>query len=161
MTASDKLVAALALGAHDGAAVHNPSNMFYLTQGYTGEGVVFISAGRRVIVTDFRYTEQAEKQAPGFQVVMTDKTVSHGQWIGRLCAEEGVHTLRYEDDYLTVKAFEDLKLGVGGDVSFLPMNQAPESSGRSRPPPRPTRSATPAASPAKRSTRSSPRSTRA
>jgi hypothetical protein len=135
--------------------------MFYLTQGYTGEGVVFISAGRRVIVTDFRYTEQAEKQAPGFQVVMTDKTVSHGQWIGRLCAEEGVHTLRYEDDYLTVKAFEDLKLGVGGDVSFLPMNQAPESSGRSRPPPRPTRSATPAASPAKRSTRSSPRSTRA
>ena len=58
-------------GSHTAVAVHDPSNMFYLTEGYTGEGVVYLSAESRVIITDFRYTEQAERQAPGFRVEMT------------------------------------------------------------------------------------------
>ena len=126
MTASERLVELLHLSAADGVVVHNPSNMFYLTQGYTGEGLVFISAARRVIVTDFRYTEQAEKQAPGFEVLMTDKSVNHSQWVGRLCEQEGVTALRYEDDYLTVRDFAALKAAVGEDVSFQPLERAPE-----------------------------------
>ena len=43
LTASEKLVEQLNLTAADAVAVYNPSNMFYLTQGYTGEGVVYIS----------------------------------------------------------------------------------------------------------------------
>ncbi len=125
MTASDKLVSMLALGATDAVAVHNPSNMFYLTQGYTGEGVVYVSAKRRVIITDFRYTEQAEKQAPGFEVVMTEKGLSHSQWIARLCQQEGIENLRYEDDYLTVAAFVALQAAVG-EVNCTPLKQAPE-----------------------------------
>lgn len=116
----------LALTAADAVAVHNPSNMFYLTQGYTGEGVVYVSAGRRVIITDFRYTEQAERQAPGFEVVMTEKGLTHSQWIARLCRQDGVENLRYEDDYLTVQAFNALKAAVGEDVAYLPLNAAPE-----------------------------------
>lgn len=100
--------------------------MFYLTQGYTGEGAVYISGTRRVIVTDFRYTEQAERQAPGFQVVMTDKGLSHSQWIARFCAEDGVETLRYEDDYLTVSAFEALREAVGDAVAYRSLDKAPE-----------------------------------
>lgn len=117
----------LELTAAKAVAVHNPSNMFYLTQGYTGEGVVFVSGKRRVIITDFRYTEQAERQAPGFAVVMTDKGLSHSQWIARLCAEDGVESLRYEDDYLTVKSFEALRQAVGEGVALVPLNQAPEA----------------------------------
>lgn len=126
MTASDKLVEQLHLTATDAVAVHNPSNMFYLTQGYTGEGVVFISPRRRVIITDFRYTEQAEKQAPGFEVVMTDKSLSHSQWIARLCQQEGVTVLRYEDDFLTVADFRTLMDAVG-DVACISLDQAPEA----------------------------------
>ena len=126
MTASERLVEQLGLTAQHAVAVHNPSNMFYLTQGYTGEGAVYISGTRRVIVTDFRYTEQAERQAPGFQVVMTDKGLSHNQWIARFCAEDKVETLRYEDDYLTVSAFEALRQAVGDGVTWLPLDKAPE-----------------------------------
>lgn len=126
LTASDRLVQHLGLSAADAVAVHNPSNMFYLTQGYTGEGAVFISGKRRVIITDFRYTEQAERQAPGFQVVMTDKGLSHSQWIARLCEEDGIATLRYEDDYLTVKDFQALRDAVGDGVSYIPLDHAPE-----------------------------------
>ena len=126
MTASERLVEQLGLTAQNAVAVHNPSNMFYLTQGYTGEGAVYISGTRRVIITDFRYTEQAERQAPGFQVVMTDKGLSHSQWIARFCAEDEVATLRYEDDYLTVSAFEALRQAVGDGVTYHSLDKAPE-----------------------------------
>lgn len=114
------------LAGQDGVVVHNPSNMFYLTEGYTGEGVVFVSARRRVIITDFRYTEQAERQAPGFEVVMTEKGLGHNQWIARLCQEEGIAALRYEDGYITVRAFQAMKDAVGERVSFSPLHGEPE-----------------------------------
>ena len=126
MTASEKLVELLHLQAHEAVVVHNPSNMFYLSQGYTGEGLVYISAKRRVIITDFRYTEQAERQAPGFEVVMTERGLSHDQWVARLYQQENVNSLRYEDNYLTVRAFSALKAAVGEDVSFAALNYAPE-----------------------------------
>jgi Xaa-Pro aminopeptidase len=125
MTASEKLVQKLGLGACDAVAVHNPSNMFYLTEGYTGEGVVYISAKQKVIITDFRYTEQAERQAPKFKVVMVGNGLNHSAWVAKLCEEDGITTLRYEDDYLTVKDFEALHAAVG-DKTYLPLNGAPE-----------------------------------
>jgi len=126
LTASEKLVEQLNLTAADAVAVYNPSNMFYLTQGYTGEGVVYISRSQRVIITDFRYTEQAERQAPGFRVVMTEKGLTHNQWIARLCREEAVAVLYYEDDYLTVKQYSALSMAVG-EISLTALNQAPEA----------------------------------
>ena len=126
MTAAERLIEHLHMTAADAAAIYNPSNMFYLTEGYTGEGAVFISGKRRVIVTDFRYTEQAEKQSPAFEVVMTQRGMSHVQWIAKLVEEEGVTCLRYEDDYLTVKQFEGLRKAVGEAVAYEPVERAPE-----------------------------------
>ena len=71
-------------GSHTAVAVHDPSNMFYLTEGYTGEGVVYLSEHSRVIITDFRYTEQAERQAPGFRVEMTEKGRSQNKILAEL-----------------------------------------------------------------------------
>lgn len=116
----------LNLTAQSAVVVHNPSNMFYLTEGYTGEGCVYISGQRRVIITDFRYVEQAERQAPGFQVVMTGKGQWHNQWVAQLCSEDKAETLRYEDDYLTVRSFEALRNAVGEGVTYLPLDRAPE-----------------------------------
>lgn len=126
MTASEALVKQLNLTAQSAVVVHNPSNMFYLTQGYTGEGCVFISGERKVIITDFRYVEQAQQQAPAFRVVMTDKGLSHSQWVAKLCEEDRVEVLRYEDDYLTVRSFEGLRSAVGEGVTFLSLDRVPE-----------------------------------
>ena len=126
MTASERLVEMLGLTAQSAVVVHNPSNMFYLTQGYTGEGCVYVSGTRRVIITDFRYTEQAEQQAPGFQVVMTEKGMNHHQWVAKLCGDDQVTALRYEDDYLTVRSYEALRSAVGDSVIFSTLNKAPE-----------------------------------
>ena len=40
------------------ALIHRPENIRWLT-GYTGEGCVFVSENAQVVVTDFRYVEQA------------------------------------------------------------------------------------------------------
>ena len=108
-----KLMERLALDQREAVLVHNPSNMFYLS-GYTGEGLVLIGREMQAIITDFRYTEQAEKQAPGFSVEMTEKGVSHEAIVGRLCAEHEIGALYYEDDYLTVRSFESCRKAVPG-----------------------------------------------
>ena len=101
------------LGEHEGVVVYDPSNMFYLS-GYTGEGLVLVARGISAIVTDFRYTEQAQSQAPGFEVLMTEKGKSHEDIAGALCASGGIDTLYYEDDFVTVHTFNALRESVRG-----------------------------------------------
>ena len=126
MTASEKLLDLLHLGPQSAVVVHDPSNIFYLTEGYSGEGLVFISAARRVIVTDFRYTEQAGRQAPGFEVEMTSKDRKADQVVAALVQDGGITELRAETNYLSVDSYEALRAAVGEEVSFLPLAEAPQ-----------------------------------
>ncbi|NLO84649.1 MAG: aminopeptidase P family protein [Clostridiales bacterium] len=105
MERAKKLIEAMQLSEHEGVLLYNPSNMFYIA-GYTGEGLVYVSSKSCAIVTDFRYTEQAENEGKGFSVCMTDKGKSHENIVAGICAKEDIETLYYESDYLTVSAFE-------------------------------------------------------
>ena len=126
MTASERLLDMLRPGPQSAVAIHDPSNMFYLTEGYSGEGLVYISANRRVIVTDFRYTEQAQRQAPDFEVEMTDKGRKADQVLAELVHGDRVTELRVETNYLSVDSFEALRTAVGEEVSFVPLAEAPQ-----------------------------------
>ncbi|NLV57436.1 MAG: aminopeptidase P family protein [Clostridiales bacterium] len=95
-------------GPGQGVLIHKPSNMFYLS-GYSGEGCLLLSDKGLALITDFRYTEQAEKQAPGFDIHMTQKGVSQEDVLGSLCDRWGVEEILFEDDGLTVCAFDKLK----------------------------------------------------
>ena len=46
LNAAERLISHLRLGPKTAVAVHDPSNMFYLTEGYTGEGLVYISQAK-------------------------------------------------------------------------------------------------------------------
>lgn len=105
--------------------VTKPSNIYYLS-GYTGEGVLVAGQGFQAIVTDFRYTEQAEHQAPGFEVHMIEKGLSHAALSGKLFSAHKIETVYYEDDAVTVRAFEGVKKAMPG-LSFLSLQNAPES----------------------------------
>ena len=126
LTAAERLMNHLHAGPKTAVAVHDPSNMFYLTEGYTGEGLVYISEARRVIITDFRYTEQAERQAPGFQVEMIERGRNHSRILSELVHAEGITELRVETNYLSVDSFEALRGAVGEDISYVPLNSAPQ-----------------------------------
>ena len=126
MTASERLAEQLRLGANTAAVVADPSNMFYLTGGYTGEGMVFLSRNRRVIVTDFRYTEQAENQAPGYEVQMTEKDRNAFLVIAELAQSEGITCIRTETNYLSVDRFEKLRAALGEEISCVSLEEAPQ-----------------------------------
>jgi len=101
------------LDAHEAVLIHDPSNMFYLS-GYTGEGMVLIAQKVWAIITDFRYTEQAQKQAPVFSVEATSKDRRAETVVAELCHEFHLDKLYYEDNYVTVRGFESLKKTVPG-----------------------------------------------
>ena len=126
MSASERLEELLKLKPHSAVAVHDPSNMFYLTEGYTGEGMVFLSLSKRVILTDFRYTEQAEKQAPDFTVVMTDKDNQEKDRLAELVKEGGITELMVETNWLSVDRYQKIKAAVGEEVGVVPLNEAPQ-----------------------------------
>lgn len=86
--------------------VTNPVHVAYLS-GFTGTaGMLLITGQDAWLLTDFRYLEQAEKQAPAFTVADTG---SDG-WkrVAQLADGTGVTSLAVEADHLTVREFAAL-----------------------------------------------------
>ena len=128
MTRMERMLNLAGVSANEGVLIHKPSNMFYLS-GYTGEGLIAAGHGFQVIITDFRYTEQAERQAPGFDVWMIEKGVSHADLAAKLFKEKGIARVRYEDDEVTMRAFEGLKKAML-NMDFVSLENAPEKARR-------------------------------
>ena len=124
MNRLEKVLQLAGVGANEAILIHKPSNIYYLS-GYTGEGLLAAGHGFQAIITDFRYTEQAEHQAPGFQVQMIEKGMGHADLAAKLYAENGVSTVYYEDDEVTMRAFERLKKAMP-QMHFVSLKNAPE-----------------------------------
>lgn len=122
MNRAPRLIQALHLGETQGVLLHNPSSMFYIS-GYRGEGLVVVTAKECAVITDFRYTEQAEKEAPGYQVHTIGKDRGHEKVTKEFLASMGVTSLYYEDDYLTVKGFKTLTDTLS-NATFTPLGAA-------------------------------------
>ena len=108
MTRCERFVAALKEKNYDAALIHRPENIRYLT-GYTGEGCVFVCANETVVVTDFRYVEQAGRQAPGLRVVSTDARHPEKDRVREITDAHGVKVLAVETDCLSHDDYEALR----------------------------------------------------
>ena len=98
----------------DGSAmIDDRKNMYYLT-GYTGEGCLLITPGDAVIITDFRYVEQCERQAPECRLEQTSKDAGRAAIVKRLLDTEGIKELSVETDVLTVNLFRALQKTLEG-----------------------------------------------
>ncbi len=97
----DRLRAALGENEIDAMLVSSPENRRYLS-GFTGSaGYLLISEEGQVLVTDFRYTEQAEKQAPGYRVERM--TAGQGwKWLPELAHEAGLERVGFEASDVSV-----------------------------------------------------------
>jgi Xaa-Pro aminopeptidase len=82
-----------------GMLVSRPENRRYLS-GFTGSaGILLINRDRAVLAADSRYTEQANDQAPDFQVVPAR---SGWDWLVQSLPKSGVSRLGFESEHLTV-----------------------------------------------------------
>lgn len=94
------------------------SNNIKYFSGYTGEGVAIISEKGCAIVTDGRYTEQAQKQAQGYEIVEF-KSGKYLETLKKTCKKLGIDSLCYEADIVTCDEFNSLKTGFGS-ISLVP-----------------------------------------
>jgi Xaa-Pro aminopeptidase len=89
----------------EGILISKPENQFYVSGFTGGEGLVLISLERAMIVTDFRYIEQAESEAPDFEVVGLKTGVSPFMMAADLVKKLSISNLVIESHHLTVKDF--------------------------------------------------------
>lgn len=99
----DRLAAGLAERELDLALVTNLVNVQYLT-GFGGtNGACVCGPDARLFLTDFRYTERAEEEVEGWDVVTV-----RDDWLGGI-GERLAGRVGFEDDHVTVRLLERLR----------------------------------------------------
>ena len=92
----------------DGILISNGKNIRYIS-GFTGEtGYLYISNKRRVVVTDFRYTFQAEKEAEDYEIITIDSG-GYEKAINEIIREDSVSRLGFEAKDMLYFQYKDLK----------------------------------------------------
>lgn len=88
----------------DAYVVTRPENGRYLSGFSGGEAILFITAERALLLTDFRYLEQATREAPEFEIIKT------GQDHFDRLAEFGRQARRigFEGDFVTYESYVKL-----------------------------------------------------
>lgn len=92
----------------NGILVSNGYNMRYLS-GFSGAtGYLFISEKRKIILTDFRYKIQAEKESCDYEVIEITSD-GYNKAINNIIHEENIECMGYEDEDMLVCDFYKLK----------------------------------------------------
>ena len=102
-----------ALAGHgiDALLISGAHDRRYLS-GFTGSaGHLLVTASAAVLATDFRYTEQAAAQAPGFDVHRIKGRAF--TWLAELASDLGVETVGFDPDQLTVAALGAIEEALG------------------------------------------------
>jgi Xaa-Pro aminopeptidase len=93
--------------AIDGFLVTSPYNLRYLTN-FTGTtGLAVITLDKAFFVTDFRYTEQAAKQAQGYEIVQNAGPIFDE--VARICHEEEINALAFEETQVSFAEYTVLE----------------------------------------------------
>ncbi len=101
----EKLRSLLESGSLDALLLAGSVNRRYAS-GFTGSaGAVMISRENAWLITDFRYTQQASVQCPGFTIVTLKSEEKLHDWV----SEHGCHRIGFEADTWTIDAFEPYK----------------------------------------------------
>lgn len=102
-----KLQAVLKEEHMDAILVTSQYNLRYVSR-FTGTtGLAVITQDEAFFVTDFRYTQQAAKQAQGFEIVRNVGLIF--QEVKKIVDEKGISTLGFEDAYVSFRSFEELE----------------------------------------------------
>ena len=89
----------------DGLLLTSRYSRHYAAEFDIAEGVAVIGKTGCRYFTDSRYIESAQNGIRGFEVVQMDRENPFSKLINQACADFGISTLGYEEDYLTVAEF--------------------------------------------------------
>lgn len=91
----------------DGFLITNLQNMNYLS-GFDGEGFALITRKDNYLLTDSRYTEQAEKESPDFKIIIDEPKVKDARILalGKILAENKIKKIAFESNNLSYADFK-------------------------------------------------------
>jgi len=107
----------------DAMLIVNQANIRYLSN-YTGdEAFLFISRGRSILITDFRYMEQAAQECPDYQIILHRHPAPPLTTIvNNLCVEQCVKRLAFERDHISYALYDELHNDVIDAVELEPFS---------------------------------------
>ena len=112
----------------DAIIISQGENRRYLS-GFTGSaGFLLISQQRAILATDFRYVEQAQSQAPDFEVVKIQGEIP--KWFPRLASELDAQKLGFEGKNISFSTYKELTKATGEgrkEISLVPTDGLVES----------------------------------
>ena len=90
----------------DGILVSQPENRYYLS-GFDGSaGFLLITPKDTILATDFRYIEQAKRQAPDYEIFRTTGDIA--DWFPKLVAGLNLRRLGFEAGHITFTMYRRL-----------------------------------------------------
>lgn len=107
MTNLEKYISLLADG--EGLLLTSPYSRYYAAQYQIAEGVAVVSKAGSRYFTDSRYIESAQNGIRNFTVTEMNRQNPYAQLINKACADFGITTLGYEEEYLTVAEYKDFE----------------------------------------------------
>lgn len=112
----------------DGILVSQPENRYYLS-GFDGSaGFLLITAKDTILATDFRYIEQAGKQAPDYEIFRITNDVA--SWFPEMAAGLNLGQLGFEAEQITFAMYRRLTGALekaASQVKFVPTDGLVES----------------------------------
>jgi len=90
----------------DAIFISQPENRRYLS-GFDGSsGYLLITPGDTILATDFRYIEQAKRQAPDYKIFPIEGDI--GNWFPKLVGEVNLKRLGFEAGHITFAMYRQL-----------------------------------------------------
>ena len=83
----------------DALLITDPFNMRYISGFRGGEGILYLSAERNVLITDSRYTEAAEQESD-FEVLEESREHRRPELLLQCMKQDGAESIGYEDQSL-------------------------------------------------------------
>ena len=96
----------------DALLVGNAQNRRYLSNFTGSAGMVLITADSAMLATDFRYVEQAPREAPAFTIFTQDGPMA--EWLPRFLEGLGGRRVGFEAQHTSVAAHKQLRKIVSG-----------------------------------------------
>ena len=128
MSRIDKLHKAMEKNNIDGLFLITEPNVSYISRFTGSDSFVFITSKNNYFITDSRYTEQAEAQCIGFDVI---RWGSVSPWkplmetVNDLAKKDGVKRLGFEKEYLTFSMYENMSKKIE-NAELVPTSQIVE-----------------------------------
>jgi len=120
---NNKITSLIHMVDADAVLLLNESNMHYFCGFSPSEGIVFLTkSGIGYHIVDSRYTEAAEKHAKSTGLIVIEINTKFSDAIKELCIKHTVKSIGYENETITLKAYQTYK--DAAECAFIPIQNA-------------------------------------